>query len=187
MRSIGRRERDAILGAMRQVALAGGRPLSRADSASLLAAGRYLLRRDALDVGDLPAVEPADLVVLLDGRELREEALKYLAIMALVDGSLDHAKLRRVLEYARALDVEADYLTDLVEAAWGHLDWAAADMMRKNFDSVISRSSEAVDPARWSGTSRRCGGRGTSHRPDRFGCNRDRFGLCFPEMGHDAR
>ena len=53
------RESDAILGAMRQVALAGGRPLSHADTASILAAGHYLLRRDQpFDVGTLPGVEP---------------------------------------------------------------------------------------------------------------------------------
>ena len=69
--------------------------------------------------------------------------------MALVDGILDNAKLARVLDYSRALDVEADYLTELVEAASGHMDWVIADMTRKNFDSVISRSSEGLDPAAW--------------------------------------
>jgi hypothetical protein len=38
MRPVGSREGDAILGAMRQVALAGGRPLGHADTASLVAA-----------------------------------------------------------------------------------------------------------------------------------------------------
>ena len=47
-----------------------------------------------------------------------------------------------MLEYARALDIEADYLTELVEAASGHMAWAIADMSRKNFDSVLSRSSD---------------------------------------------
>jgi hypothetical protein len=150
MRSVGLRESDAILGAMRQVALAGRRPLSHADTASIIAAGHYLLRRDAFDVGSLPAVEPVDLVAVLKGdRGLGPEAVKYLAIMALVDGSIDRDKIKRVLEYARALDVEADYLTELVEAASGHMAWVVADMTRKNFDSVISRSSEALDPAAW--------------------------------------
>ncbi len=75
--------------------------------------------------------------------------MKYLAIMAMVDGTLDATKLKRVLEYSRALDIEADYLTDLVEAASGHLAWATADMWRKNFDSVLSRSSEGLDPNAW--------------------------------------
>ena len=150
MRAVGRRESDAILGAMRQVALAGGRALSYADTASILAAGHYLLRRrDLVDLGTLPPVEPADLVAALTERVLAEEAVKYLAVMAMVDGTLDRGKLRRVLEYSRALDIEADYLTDLVEAASGHLAWAAADMWRKNFDSVLSRSSEGLAPNTW--------------------------------------
>ena len=150
MRAVGRRESDAILGAMRQVALAGGRALSYADTASILAAGHYLLRRrDLVDLGTLPPVEPADLVAALTERVLAEEAVKYLAVMAMVDGMLDRGKLRRVLEYSRALDIEADYLTDLVEAASGHLAWAAADMWRKNFDSVLSRSSEGLAPNTW--------------------------------------
>lgn len=150
-RPLGPQASDAILGAMRQVALAGGGGPSWSDTISILAAGRYLLRREGLeDIGTLPAVAPADLVAALGhDRALAEEAIKYLAVMALVDGVLDHAKLARVLEYARALDIEADYLTQLVEAASGHLDWAVADMTRRNFDSILGRSSEGLDPAQW--------------------------------------
>ena len=49
VREVGRTESDAILGAMRQVALAGGRTITYADTASILAAARYLLRRRDLD------------------------------------------------------------------------------------------------------------------------------------------
>ena len=148
---VGPQASDAILGAMRQVALAGGAGPSWSDTVSILSAGRYLLRREGLaDIGTLPAVAPADLVATLQGdKALAEEAIKYLAVMALVDGVLDHAKLGRVLEYARALDVEADYLTELVEAASGRLAWSVADMTRKNFDSILGRPSEGLDPATW--------------------------------------
>ena len=151
MRAVGRRESDAILGAMRQVALAGGRPLSHADTTSIKSAAHYLLRRrDLTDIGTLSAVAPTDLVGALKGdRDLAQEAVKYLAVMTLVDGTLDHAKLACVLEYARALDVEADYLTELVEAASGHLAWAIADMNRKNLDSILSRSSAGLDLQAW--------------------------------------
>ena len=68
MQEIGRHESDAILGAMRQVALAGGHAITWADTTSVLAAGRYLLRRrDLEDIGTLPAVEPPDLVSTLRG------------------------------------------------------------------------------------------------------------------------
>ena len=136
---------------MRQVALASGGPITYADTASILATGRYLLRRPGLnDIDSLPAVAPADLVSALKGEgELAREAVKYLAVMALVDGAIDRGKIARVLDYARALDVEADYLTELVEAASGHMAWVTADMTRKNFDSVISKSSKGLDPVKW--------------------------------------
>jgi hypothetical protein len=143
-------EGNAILAAMRQVALAGRRPITDADNASILAAAHYMLRRsDIVDIHALPSTTPDDLRALLKDREIADEAVKYLAIMALVDGVLDKAKIARVLDYSRALDVEADYLTELVEAASGHMSWVVADMTRKNFDSVISRSSEGLDPAAW--------------------------------------
>jgi hypothetical protein len=150
MRVISHRQSDAILGAMRQVALAGGHAISHVDGASITAAARYLLRRPDLgDIGLLPAVEPSDLVAALRDHDLAEEAIKYLAIMVMVDGVLDPDKLTRVLAYARALDVEADYLTQMVEAASGHMAWALADMTRKNFDSIISGPSDIHDPAVW--------------------------------------
>jgi hypothetical protein len=151
MRQVGRRESDAILGAMRQVARAGGRAITDADTANLVAAGRYLLRRPELaDFGALPAVEPADLVAVLKNRELAAEAVKYLAIMVMVDGALDTDKLGRVLAYARALDIEEDCLTEMVEAASGHMTWVIADMTRQNAESVISRPwGDNPDPAEW--------------------------------------
>jgi hypothetical protein len=141
VRSVSPRESDAILGAMRQVALAGGGPISHADTASIAAAARYLLcRPDVIDVGTLPAIEPIDLVVTLSDRELAGEAVKYLAVMSLVDGALDPRKIARVLEYSRALDVEEAYLTEIVEAASGHMDWVIADMTLRNAESVVSET-----------------------------------------------
>src|SRR4051794_36340314 len=59
-------ESDAVLGAMRQVALAGGRAISHADTVSIQAAARYLMRRrDVRHIGGLPAVEPPDLLSAL--------------------------------------------------------------------------------------------------------------------------
>ena len=151
MRAVSHRESDAILGAMRQVALAGGHALSHADTASILAAGHYLLRRpDLADISTLPAAEPADLVAILKDRALATEAVKYLAIMVMVDGVIDEAKLARVLAYSRALDVEANYLTEMVEAASGHMAWVIADMTMRNAESVVSGAwGDRPDPAEW--------------------------------------
>jgi hypothetical protein len=142
MRQVDRRQSESILGAMRQVALAGGRPITHADTASILAAARYLLRRhDVADIGTLPAIEPADLVAALaTDRALASEAVKYLAVMVMVDGSLDRGKLGRTLAYARALDVEENYLTQMVEAASGHMAWVIADMTMRNAESVVGEA-----------------------------------------------
>src|SRR5260221_11350287 len=110
MPEAGGRESDAILGAMRQVALAGDHAISHSDTASILGATHYLLRRrDLSDIGTLGAVEPGDLVAALKGDAgLAREAVKYLAVMGLVDGTLEKKKLAHVLDYSRAREVEAD-------------------------------------------------------------------------------
>ncbi|MBS0520959.1 MAG: hypothetical protein JSR90_19820 [Proteobacteria bacterium] len=150
MRQVDHRQSDAILGAMRQVALAAGRPLSHADTASVLAAARYLLRRpDVADIGTLPAVEPVDLQRLLDEPELKTEAVKYLTVMTMVDGVLDRKKVGRVLEYSRALDIEEGYLTEIVEAASGHVAWSLADMTRQNMESITGKPWGDADPMPW--------------------------------------
>ena len=151
MREVSHPESDAILGAMRQVALAGGHAISHADTASILAAGHYLLRRpDLTDISTLPAAEPEDLVAILKDREVAAEAVKYLAIMVMVDGVLDTDKLARVLAYARALDIEAAYLTEMVEAASGHMAWVIADMTMRNAESVVSEAwGSRPAPAEW--------------------------------------
>lgn len=151
MRPVDHRESDAILGAMRQVALAGGHAISHTDTVSILAAGHYLLRRhDLSDIGTLPAVEPADLARRLKDRELAQEALRYLAIMVMVDGTLDPEKLKLVLTYARALDIEEAYLTQMVEAASGHMAWVTADMTMRNAESIVSGPwGKRPDPAAW--------------------------------------
>lgn len=150
VRHIDHRQSDAILGAMRQVALAAGGPLTHADTASVMAAARYLLRRpDMTDIGTLPAVEPMDLQRLLDEPELKAEAIKYLTVMTMVDGVLDRKKVGRVLAYSRALDVEESYLTEIVEAASGHVAWSLADMTRQNMESITGRPWGDADPTPW--------------------------------------
>ena len=95
-------------------------------------------------------MEPADLVAILKDREVAAETVKYLAIMVMVDGVLDTDKLARVLAYARALDIEAAYLTEMVEAASGHMDWVIADMTMRNAESVVSEAwGSRPAPAEW--------------------------------------
>ncbi len=56
--------------------------------------------------------------------------------MALVDGSLNKAKIALVLEYGAKLDVGETYLKQLSQSVEGHLDLALADMTRQNLRSL---------------------------------------------------
>ena len=123
---------------MRWVAsAAGATPLGPADRATLGAAYRYVFKgRDALDVDGLPPTTPAELAGVLSDQALAEHAVRFLAVMALVDGRLDERKIVLVLRYATALRVHEDYLRQLAEAGLGHLQWVAMDMMRQNIRSI---------------------------------------------------
>ena len=128
----------AILGAMRRTAAAAGAaPLTAADRTALAAAYRYVFRgAGPLDVDALADVSPAELAAALDDPALADHAIRFAAVMALVDGRIDERKIAVVLDYARALGVHGDYLRQLAEAARGHLEWVARDMMRQNVQSI---------------------------------------------------
>jgi hypothetical protein len=70
--------------------------------------------------------------------------------MALVDGVLDNDKITTVLDYAKALDIHDEaYLTELAEAAQGHLRWALMDMTRRNMESITGKPWLTDDAMPW--------------------------------------
>src|SRR5262245_15802698 len=90
-----------ILGAMREVATTTGTTaLGAADRAAISAAHRYVFKaRDPLDVDTLPRVSPADLAGSLGEPALAQHAVRFAAVMALVDGRIDERKIAVVLRY----------------------------------------------------------------------------------------
>jgi len=127
-----------VLGAMRQVASAAESvALSAADRAALEGAYSHVFEGSgALDVDALPRIGPRALAEALSDPDLARHALQFMAVMALVDGRIDERKIAVVLEYARALGIHEAYLRQLAEAARGHLEWVAVDMMRRNVQSI---------------------------------------------------
>ena len=123
----------SILGAMCRVAA----PPSPADRAAIQAAYRYVFRGTvALDVDALTPTSPEELARALPDPGLAQSAVRFLAVMALVDGRLDQGKIALVERYASALGIHEHYLRQLAEAAAGHLDWVGMDMMRQNVRSI---------------------------------------------------
>jgi hypothetical protein len=140
----------AILGAMRRVGTIGGAvPLTAVDRLTLAAAWRHVFGQSApLDVDALGDVSPAVLAAALPEPETRRQALAFLAVMALVDGSVDAHKIAIVAGTAAALDIHPDYLRELTETVRGHMEWVVLDMMRHNVESIAGLGWDPKDPAR---------------------------------------
>ena len=139
----------AILGAMRSVAETGG-ALGDADARALAAASLYMFgQTQPLDVATLTPVAPAALAAAISESELREDALRFMTVMAFVDGTLDKAKIARVVGYANALDLHERFIDEIAEAAAGHVKEALADMTRANMVSITGKSWTDADATGW--------------------------------------
>ncbi len=139
-------EAKAILGAMRRVATANGRQaLSEPCAAGLGSAAQYVFNLGhAIRVEELPDISPVELASRLATREQAEAASRFLAVMPLVDGLLDNAKIDLFLQYADALKIRDDYVTELAEAC-RHLDWVLQDMTRQNIKSLWDEPWDGSD------------------------------------------
>jgi hypothetical protein len=129
---------DAIVRAMKCVATADGAlPLSAADIAAIEACHHVMLHRpEPLDVAGLPAIAPGEVAGLVAGGGVGEHTVQFLAVVALVDGSVKPERIEVVARYSAALGLREDYLDELMGAAQGRLQWAIADMSRRNVVSI---------------------------------------------------
>lgn len=134
----------AVLGAMRQIALAHGPGgVSDADRVTIETAGSIVFALGEVDVDSIDPVSPEQLAdVHEDDPKL---AVRMLAVMSLVDGRNDPEKNALVNEYASALEVDEDYLAILTEAAEGEVAQAAACIVRKNAESFPHLDSSLLD------------------------------------------
>ena len=130
---------NAIFRAMRRVATAKGSvALTDVDRTTMQAAYKYVFRStERLDLDDLEDITPDELANILTQKAVADSALRFLAVIALVDGAADEQKIAAVLEFAAALDIHEDYLKELSEAAQNHIQWVIADMNRLNIQSVF--------------------------------------------------
>jgi hypothetical protein len=144
--SLPRRQQDAVLGAMRAIALAHGPGgVSTEDRATVIAAGRIIFGRDAIEPDTITPVEPRELAAATLSDEDARVACRMLAVMSLVDGRIDTAKIRLVQDFATELGVDEDYLRVLAEAAQDEISAAAACMIRKNAQSFPELDHSKID------------------------------------------
>lgn len=129
----------AVARAMHDVASAREtEPLSLADHLGIESAFRTVFgRAEHLDVDALAPIAPADLATALGEQNgLRLDAVRVLAVMALVDGVVDQAKLQLVVEDATALGVQADFVRAIHELCVDHIRWVALDQIRENVATI---------------------------------------------------
>ncbi len=101
------------------------------DSLALLGLGI-----DAPHLAALPPSDPGQLAAVLDHTEQAVTAVEVLAVMALVDGTLDSARIGQVLGFAQALGVHDAWLDDLVMSLDADLDPVIADMGDRNLEGI---------------------------------------------------
>ena len=137
----------AVLGAMREIALAHGpEGVSDADERTIDAAARIVLALAEGVPADLAPCTPQALASAMAGdRADAAQAVRMLAVMSLVDGSVDEQKTALVQAYASAVDVDEAYLHVLAEAAADEVAAAAACMIRKNAESFPKLDLHGLD------------------------------------------
>lgn len=131
-----RKQGEAILGAMRAVAVAhGDGAVSEMDRETIVSAAAIVLALGPVEVDALAPVDPEALASRIDGDEEAEQAVRMLAVMSLADGAPDPEKTTLVRAYAEALGVRDGYLEILTEVAEDEVAQATACMVRKNAES----------------------------------------------------
>ncbi|MGA9867082.1 MAG: hypothetical protein WBQ75_11670 [Acetobacteraceae bacterium] len=140
--------RRAILGAMKAVAATGGTP-SALDQQAIRGAARFVFGIPGEFDGDaLPALAPEALASELSP-DLADDAVRFLTVMTLVDGTLDKAKIAAVARYATALGIHERFLDDMIAAARDRLGEALADMTRANMESITGKPWAGGDIDHW--------------------------------------
>jgi len=96
---------NAIVRAMKCVATGDGAvALSPVDIAAIEACHHVVLHRaEPLDVAALPPLAPAELAGLVGGGGVGEHTVQFLAVVALVDGSVRPERIDAVARYSEAL------------------------------------------------------------------------------------
>ncbi|GAB5467958.1 MAG: hypothetical protein Kilf2KO_09880 [Rhodospirillales bacterium] len=138
-----------ILAAMAAVAKAGGAALSEMDRRMLRGAERFIFAAEPSDLDRLAESTPQALAASLSDRGLAQEALRFLAVMSIVDGAIEEARIQAVLAYAEALSLDDPYLKILRMSRAGEESAALAEMTNFNMISITGQPWRSGDINDW--------------------------------------
>lgn len=141
-----RPQSDAILGAMRAIALAHGDDgVEAADRQTIAAAAQIVLGRDPADADTVAPRDPQQLAAAMLGHDDAQQAVRMLAVLSLAGGRVDGDKIALVQQFADALGVDEAYLHILARTAAGEVAQAAACIVRKNVESFPQLDAAGID------------------------------------------
>lgn len=139
----------STLAVMLGIAATEGLP-SPIDHASIAAATRFIFHLEPqFGLAGLTPLSPYRQTELAADPALAAQAVSFAAVMALVDGTLDAAKLSAVVKLADSLGVRDEFVDDLARLALGDLKDAKAHMIRANLESVTGRAWETAEMGPW--------------------------------------
>lgn len=138
----------AYLGAMKSVALAGGRSgLSGIEKEMLDATATHILHLD-IDVALIETILPADLATVLPDPPQRSQAIQFLILMPYLDGVIDQEEVSMVDAFAEALGVDPVTLTALHQVRDKRMRRLQFDYVRRSFATDLTPGDSVLEKLR---------------------------------------
>jgi hypothetical protein len=143
---LARPQSDAVLGAMRAIALAHGEEgVAEIDRATIAACAQIVLGRDPGDADTVAPRDPQQLAAAMLSHDDAQQAVRLLAVLSLAGGRVDPDKTALVQQFADAVGSDEAYLRILAETAAGEVAGAAACIVRKNAESFPLLETAGID------------------------------------------
>lgn len=139
----------STLAVMLGIAATEGLP-TEIDHETIAAATRYIFHLEPqFGLAGLTPLSPYRQAELAEDPALAAQAVSFAAVMALVDGTINPAKLSGVVKLADSLGVKDEFVHDLARIALGDLKDAKAHMLLANLESVTGRAWAAAEMGPW--------------------------------------
>ncbi|WP_425990200.1 hypothetical protein [Afipia sp. DC4300-2b1] len=139
----------STLAVMLGIAATEGMP-TEIDHETIAAATRYIFHLEPqFGLAGLTPLSPYRQAELAEDPALAAQAVSFAAVMALVEGTINPAKLSGVVKLADSLGVKDEFVHDLARIALGDLKDAKAHMLLANLESVTGRTWTADEMGPW--------------------------------------
>ena len=126
-----------VRAALTVVTTTGTTPPSAADRRGISSAMATVFGESAApSVDGLECVSSGELVRVVDDGDLRLDLVRVLAVLALLDGTVEKRKIELVLDFASALHVHAEFVDALHQLQLDHARWVGYDMIRANVFTI---------------------------------------------------